>query len=251
MKAILTYHSLDASDSVLSVRPERFREHLDILTCLDVPVLPLAQLVEPGCSRGVALTFDDGFVNFATHGWPLLRERQLSATLYVATDRVGRDNGWDPADARVPRLPLLGWDALCTLAGEGVEIGSHSRTHPRLTRLSDSALADEVGGSREAIASSLGSAPASFAYPYGDQDARVARAAEQAGYTNAVTTELRPFLEHEASPFLLPRLDAYYLATPGVMERWGTPTFRRYLQFRGAARRVRGFFSRGRVAGST
>ncbi|MEQ1857438.1 MAG: polysaccharide deacetylase family protein [Longimicrobiales bacterium] len=244
MKAILTYHSLDTSGSVVSVHPDRFREHLDLLGRGDVPVLPLARLLDPDCDRGVALTFDDGFENFATVAWPLLRERGWPATLYVATEWVGKQNAWDPTDDRIPRLPLLGWPALRVLADEGLEIGSHSLTHPRLTALADGALAEEVGRAREVITGEIGRVPESFAYPYGDYNARVAEAAERTGYGSAVTTELRPLTGRERSRFALPRLDAYYLAKPGVMERWGTPAFGRYVLFRSAARSMRRFLSR-------
>jgi peptidoglycan/xylan/chitin deacetylase (PgdA/CDA1 family) len=248
VKAILTYHSIDASDSVVSVHPERFRQHLELLGRGAVPVVPLAELLDPTCERGVSLTFDDGFDNFATIAWPLLRERRWPATLYVATEWVGKTNAWDPSDDRIPRLPLLNWSMLRALASEGLEIGAHSRTHPRLTSVEDAQLADEVEGPREVVAAEIGKSPTTFAYPYGDLDARVVACVERAGYTSAVTTELRP-LGGGLSPFALPRLDAYYLAKPGVMERWGTPAFRRYLIFRGAARSVRRFLTRTTVGG--
>jgi peptidoglycan/xylan/chitin deacetylase (PgdA/CDA1 family) len=238
MKAILTYHSIDDSGSVVSVGRERFRQHIDILARSGVPVVGLSELLDPDRKTGVALTFDDAFENFATEAWPLLRERRWPVTLFVATEWVGKHNAWDPSDTRVPRLPLLGWPALRTLAGEGVEIGSHTHTHPRMPVLAESRLAIEVTGSRDAIASEIGKVPSSFAYPYGDHDARSAAAVQRAGYTCAVTTDLRLFRPSEP-PFALPRLDAYYLAKPGVMERWGTRGFQRDISLRGALRSMR------------
>jgi peptidoglycan/xylan/chitin deacetylase (PgdA/CDA1 family) len=239
-KAILTYHSIDASGSIISVHPDRFRSHLDILATSGVPVLPLDDLMAPSCTSGVALTFDDGFENFASDAWPLLRQRGLDATLFVASEWVGRDNAWDLADGRIPRLRLLDWSALAAMAAEGLDIGSHSRSHPRLTGLGDADLTSEVEASRDVIGAELGRYPTSFAYPFGDWDARVARSVERAQYRYAVTTELQ-FVGAESSLFSLPRLDAYYLAKPGVMERWGTSRLRRYMRFRHAARRVREF----------
>ncbi len=107
MKAIVTYHSIDGSDSVISVDRDTFRRHVEWLCAANVPVRPLSDLVQPECAEGIALTFDDGFENFATDAWPILRAHRLPATVFVVSDRVGRDNGWDSGDVRIPRLPLM------------------------------------------------------------------------------------------------------------------------------------------------
>lgn len=239
MKAVLTYHSIDASGSVISVDRGRFETHMDLLAARDVRVRPLGRLLQSTGEEGVAITFDDAFENFASDAWPVLLERGYPATLFVPTARVGGDNGWDPDDDSIPRLRLLDWTALEELARQGVEIGSHTRTHPRLTELSDDQLRDELVGSRKDIEGRLGRPPETLAYPYGDVDSRVVTAAVEAGYALAVTTELRALPSAGVRVLELPRIDAYYLAKPGVMESWGTPAFERYLGFRRAARRVR------------
>lgn len=249
MKAIITYHSIDPSGSVVSVDPDRFRSHVDILREGDVPVVDLVELLEPTCERGVALTFDDGFQNLADVAWPLLKAAGLPATVFVATDWVGLENGWDPNDVRIPRLPLMEWSTLEDLAGEGLRVESHSRSHPRLTELDDDALRSELEGSRSDLASQLGRESTVLCYPYGDVDERVARAAADAGYLAGVTTELRLLDRAEASPFALPRLDAFYLAKPGVMERLGTSGFRRYVRFRHAGRKLRTSLRRAGLSG--
>lgn len=245
MKAIITYHSIDDSGSVVSVSPERFRTHVRLLADRTVPVVSLSRLLTAECHEGVAITFDDGFQNLADVAWPLLREHGFPATVFVATDWVGRQNAWDPADTRIPRLPLLGWDTLGVLAAEGLDVQSHSRSHPHLSRLGEDALAEELEGSRAAIQSAIGIAPRALAYPYGSYDARVVSATRRAGYAWGLTTELSP-LTAASDPLMLPRLDAYYLAKPGVMERWDSPGFDRYLLFRRAARRLRASIRRTR-----
>jgi len=239
MKAILTYHSIDISGSVISVDPDRFRAHMDLLASRGTPVVPLERLVEESCVAGTAITFDDAFQNFATDAWPILRSHGFPVTLFVVSGWVGRDNGWDAQDSRIPRLPLLGWDALSELAREGVAMGSHTRSHPRLTSVDDGCLLQELVTSRSDLGDRLGVVPETLAYPYGDVDARVTSAAAEAGYSVAVGTELGSLPTQGARALELPRLDAYYLAKPGVMEAWGTPAFTRYMSFRRAARRVR------------
>lgn len=245
MRAVLMYHSVDPSGSVVSIHPDRFREHVEILARSELPVLSLVELVT-GSDPGVALTFDDAFQNFAETAWPTLSDAGLPATLYAPTAWMGRASGWDPPGAEVPSFPVMTWDTLGRLASEGVDVGSHARTHPRLTTLEDTALSEELEGSKEELAERLGRAPRSLAYPFGDVDDRVARAAHSAGYDAAVTTELRPVRDDDA-PWRLPRIDAYYLIAPGTMERFGTPALTRYLQLRGAARRLRRSLRRARA----
>jgi peptidoglycan/xylan/chitin deacetylase (PgdA/CDA1 family) len=244
VKAILTYHSIDESGSVVSVGAERFRSHLRILGDRGVPILPLTELLDPRRDRGVAITFDDGFVNFAETAWPALAEYDAPATVFVATDWVGRENAWDEDDGTIPRLPLMDWSLLADLARDGLGVGSHSRTHRRLTGLADDELVDETVRPRAVLMERLGVDVAAFAYPYGDFDDRVAGAVESAGHTHALTTELQELGRKGERAFALPRLDAYYLTRPGVMEAWGSPRLRRYLAFRHAVRRLRGSLGR-------
>jgi peptidoglycan/xylan/chitin deacetylase (PgdA/CDA1 family) len=239
MLGILTYHSVDGSGSAISIDEAVFRRHVAWLTSGAARVVPLGDLpTRADGEDAVALTFDDGFANFAARAWPLLREHRLPVTLFVVSDRVGRTNAWGGKDAPgIPTLPLLDWDALARLAEEGVELGAHSRTHPDLRRLPDPALADELEACAAAIAARTGRTPAAFAYPYGLVDHRVVEAVRRR-YVVAVTTELRPVRRGDA-PHLLPRLDGYYFRAAGRLEAWGSASFRRHLWLRASARRVR------------
>ncbi|HSG09714.1 MAG TPA: polysaccharide deacetylase family protein [Longimicrobiales bacterium] len=247
MKGILTYHSIDDSGSVVSVDPQTFERHVRWLAGSEVPVLPVSEVVSAGCSTGIALTFDDGFQNFIDEAWPILRDHGMPATVYVVTDRVGQDNGWDAGDGRIPLLPLMGWEALGRAAEEGVEIGSHTRTHPKLSALGRVEAAEEIHGSRTLLERELGSKPSSFAYPYGAFRTDIAVEVEAAGYGNAVTTEMRLVGDETDSLFLLPRLDAFYFRSEGILERWGSDSFRRFVRFRAGARHVRSVLRRARM----
>jgi peptidoglycan/xylan/chitin deacetylase (PgdA/CDA1 family) len=239
MKAIITYHSIDDSGSVISVAPSTFRRHVAWIAGAGVPVVPISEVLSEGCSEGIALTFDDGFLNFADVAWPILRAHAMTATVYVVTDRVGRDNGWDGDDSRIPLLPLMGWDALGRIADEGAELGSHTRTHPNLSLLDPARAVAEIHESRVDLERETGRTPTSFAYPYGSFRPGDVAAVESAGYENAVTTEMQIVGERTGSPYLLPRLDAFYFRTEGLLERWGTPGFRRFVRLRAGARRAR------------
>ena len=98
MRAVLTYHSIDDSGSSISVRPDAFERHVRWLASGRVQVMALDDLARSHSDApAVALTFDDGFENFATHAAPLLRVHGFPATVFVVTDRVGEDKRleWD------------------------------------------------------------------------------------------------------------------------------------------------------------
>jgi peptidoglycan/xylan/chitin deacetylase (PgdA/CDA1 family) len=240
MRAILTYHSIDDSGSVISTPLDVFREHVDWLARSGVEALPLdALLARPTSAPGdaVAITFDDGFANFA-HAAKLLRDRRLPATLFVVSGHVGRTNAWRGAgDAGVPTQPLLGWDELARLAADGVAIGAHTRTHPRLASVPDTQMRDEMEGCLEELERRLGLRPRHLAYPYGDVDDRSAAWAARC-FSAAVTTDFRQ-LRDDDEPHRLPRLDMYYFNRSGTIDAWGRPGFGRRLAWVGARRRLR------------
>jgi peptidoglycan/xylan/chitin deacetylase (PgdA/CDA1 family) len=241
VRAILTYHSIDASGSPVSVDEGAFRRHVCWIAGGGVPVVTLEEIVRMPADRGhaLAVTFDDAFASFGTTAWPLLRDHGIPATLFVATGHVGGANDWGGTDGvAIPRLPLLGWDALGRLAEEGVALGGHTRSHPDLRRLEGARLEDEVAGCAAEIEARTGRAPRSFAYPYGAWDDRVAAVVGRS-FALACTTVMRP-LAPGSDPLRLPRLDAYYFRDNRRLEGWGSAGFRRYVALRAAVRRVRG-----------
>jgi peptidoglycan/xylan/chitin deacetylase (PgdA/CDA1 family) len=239
MRAILTYHSIDPSGSPISLDETTFARHVAFLASGEVRVVTLDALAAlPETERAVALTFDDGFLNFATVAWPRLAAAGLPATVFLVSDHVGRDNRWGGrSEAGIPELPLMDWATAGRVASEGAQLGSHTRTHARLTALESAALAEELVASRERIACETGVAPDTFCYPYGDHDERTA-AAVRSRYRLACTTELG-VLAQDGDPHLMPRLDAWYLREPGRIESFGSAQFRRYVGRRAWLRRVR------------
>jgi peptidoglycan/xylan/chitin deacetylase (PgdA/CDA1 family) len=239
MRAILTYHSIDPSGSPISIDRQGFARHVRFLASGKVEVLGITELLSsPDDAAAVALTFDDGFENFATEAWPLLREHGLPATLFVVSDRVGQTNAW-PGDERsdLPTLPLCDWEALGRMVEQGLVVGVHGRRHVPLVGRSTSELQDEILGAKEKVEGELGLTSSSFCYPYGSFD-EAAYGVVSGAFADACTTELRT-LSSSDDAYRLPRLDAYYLRETGRLESWGSLRLRLYLGARRLARRVR------------
>jgi glycosyltransferase involved in cell wall biosynthesis/peptidoglycan/xylan/chitin deacetylase (PgdA/CDA1 family)/2-polyprenyl-3-methyl-5-hydroxy-6-metoxy-1,4-benzoquinol methylase len=194
---ILMYHQvLELGPSARArwqVTPERFERQLKYLRDAGFYSISLQSWRRamgqrrPLPGRAVLITFDDGYDDFATHAWPLLRKYGFSALLFVVTGRVGGQNDWDPPAAAGDTL--LGWDQLRRLRGEGLELGSHSVNHRRLGGLSSVEIVREAAVSRSVLERELGQPVSAFAYPYGDHDAAIQHLAGAAGYDQAFTCE--------------------------------------------------------------
>ena len=80
----------------------------------------------------------------------------------------------------------LSWDGVRELAAAGMEIGSHTATHPRLADLADARVDDELRASRLRLEEELRRPVEALAYPYNSVRGRIARAARATGYRVAV-----------------------------------------------------------------
>jgi peptidoglycan/xylan/chitin deacetylase (PgdA/CDA1 family) len=232
--AILTYHSLDDSGSVISMPPERFRRQMEFLASGAVPVAPLDEAF--GAPNRVAITFDDGYRNLLDHAIPLLEKLRLPATIFVVSGYCGGGNNWPSQPCGVPRLPLMDWKELASLP-PWISIGAHTVTHARLTALPEAERQRELGDCQDQIERHLGRRTRWLAYPYGSCSASVMAAAGKR-YDLAVGTSLG-FLSSRSRALDLPRIDAYYLRGRFTLERLLRPSGDWYIGFRAALRRVR------------
>ena len=238
MRAILTFHSIDDSGSVISYPPRTFERLLAALHHADLPVCDLDTLLAPGMFRGVAISFDDGMRSVFTHALPVLRDYAVPAHLFLTTGTVGGNNRWSTQPAQAPSFDMLNWDEIGKLQQGGVRIESHTHSHPDLRDLDDPGIASECSEADRIIEQRLGRRPQYFAYPYGYRSARACSYA-RSHYLGSVTTELREIRGAE-DPAELPRLDSYYLHSPWVFRRIDAILPRSYLALRGMLRRLRG-----------
>lgn len=216
-----------------------FRDHFDV-----VPLAELWARFREGKSMAklAAITFDDGYRDFLTVAYPLLRKHQLPSTHFLVSDcvRTGlptwnlrlrhlisdrreRDvavqhlsalpaaerTGWleERERGRSPDFPaMIRPEDLSTVDHQLVSWQSHSASHALLTRCPEAELQRELSGSRKAISEWSGRAVTVLAYPNGVNNQCTRSAARAAGYEFAVAvdqTRVRP----GADPFALPRLD--------------------------------------------
>ncbi|GAA1838369.1 polysaccharide deacetylase family protein [Nocardioides marinus] len=192
---LIGWHRIDDRHTDgLSTSETAFEQHLDLLEERDARVLPLCEAVERLAlgslpPRAVALTFDDGYASVVETAWPLLRKRDMPATLFVCSEYLPGTQrfDWDTTEPVHERHRVATAEQIVDAHAEGLDIGSHTRTHPWLPALDDEALAHELLESREVLEDLVRVPVRTLAYPTGGWDRRVRAAAARAGYTAAVT----------------------------------------------------------------
>jgi peptidoglycan/xylan/chitin deacetylase (PgdA/CDA1 family) len=242
MLSILTYHSLDTSGSVVSVTPQDFSHQMKCVADAGFQGVSLAEAVSyremNGCwpDHSVALTFDDGFANFHESAWPTLERHGFTATVFVISGHMGGRNDWAPPPAGLGTRKILSWEQASELAARGVEIGSHTHTHPDLRRCSAAEVERELTKSRTEIEDRLGINVSSFAYPYG-ATTELSRRLAARQFRAACTTVLRQ--SNGESLHNLPRIDMYYIRPLRNLQRLLRGELNTYLAIRRVGRSAR------------
>lgn len=187
---------------------DRFRSQMGYLKRLGYRVLSLEQayqgLFDGGTlpAQAVVLTFDDGYENFRQHAWPILEQHGFPATVFLVTQLLGRDSAWN--DEAYMRAPLMDAAAIRTLHAQGVNFGSHSLSHARLSTLSPDQQRAEIIDSKRMLEDLLGAPVPDFCYPYGDYDLRSRDLVVEAGYHTGLTC-IRGAANTADNAFELPR----------------------------------------------
>ncbi len=237
-RAIVTYHSIDDSGSILSTRVDQLRDLLRGLDAEGAEVVDLPSLLALSDSRpAVALTFDDGYANFLTEAAPALAESGAPATVFVVAGRCGQRGDWDRQPPSFRDRALLSWSQIDELNRAGVRFGAHGMTHRSLRGLSPEETREEILNSKRTIEDRTGVEVDCFAYPYGEHTPTAAEIVAD-HFRIGVTTELA-YVGEEDVPEELPRIDSYYLKPKWVRRRIFWPTGRAYLAARAVARRLR------------
>jgi peptidoglycan/xylan/chitin deacetylase (PgdA/CDA1 family) len=259
---ILMYHRFTSHEDDQATSARAFESHLRYLKS-HYRIVPLSQIaahLRAGRSlppRLAAITIDDGYQDAYEIAFPLLRQYEAPATLFVVTDFIERKTWlwtdklkfmtprtsarWlevalndsisrvELSDAKSRRLAAmhinsllkrqtnhykdlvlsqisdslgvtlpvappeefrpLSWEQVRELDNAGVEIGSHTVSHPILTRIDLQRLQNELCASKAQLEAMLGRDVDMFCFPNGDYDQEVVREVERAGYRTAVTTD--------------------------------------------------------------
>jgi peptidoglycan/xylan/chitin deacetylase (PgdA/CDA1 family) len=191
---VLCYHSVvEGEPQRLAVRRDMLEAQLSRLVGRGYrPVTATDAVGRRG--RLLHVTFDDAYRS-VVGVLPLLAELGVPATIFACTDYARDGRPFDVPELREDALAhpaafaTMDWSALRAAASDGVEIGSHTVSHPHLPQLSDEEVERELRESKLELEDQLGPRCRYLAYPYGEEDERVRSAARRAGYDAAFAVD--------------------------------------------------------------
>lgn len=184
---ILMYHHLndlpgEASEleQTWTVAPKEFDSQMAYLAQHGFHSITMAQLVafltrrQTLPSRPLVISFDDGWIEQYTVAYPILKKYGLRGTFFVYTNAIDHK-------------AFMTWGQVEELAANGMDIESHSLTHPHLRTLSPDAAFKEIADSKTLIEKRVGKPVIAFNYPFGEYNSAIVDLVKRAGYASAVT----------------------------------------------------------------
>ena len=209
---ILTYHKLGPRPRRVRLKgmylsSRLFQEQLEELRAAGFSGAPISNWNATPAKR-VVITFDDGYVNVLRHGLNALAHTGFKAIQFLPANLLGKRNEWDISLGEAPEA-IMDPSQVREWLSAGHEIGSHSLTHPFLTRISPDLAREEIADSRKKLEDLFGVPIRHFCYPYGDWKEQVRDLVIQAGYQTACTTDSGINLPRD-SAFSLKRFTARY-----------------------------------------
>ena len=198
---ILTYHSIKPTQQ------NKFIEHLQVIERISKPVFADIKSPLPANTHHIAVTFDDGFVSFLEYGLPELQKKNIPATLFVPSGYLGQKPGWikNPHHANAQETVMTA-DQLKSLPDKLIRVGSHSKTHPRMTHIGWENFETEIAGSKKALEAKIGNDITLFAFPYNDFNQQCIDLVYESGYDRAFSN-VPTFPATNLDSFLIGRVD--------------------------------------------
>ena len=154
----------------INFTPISLRHYYDYIKCTDDSVtLP---------NNPIIVTFDDGYLSNYEIAYPILKELEIPATIFVVTDTVGEMAGGGKVN-----YSHFTWEQARDMESSGlIEIQSHTSGHTELATLSPAELVLQLRKSKYTIEKNLGHECDMIAFPYGSYNQQVIDASHKAGY---------------------------------------------------------------------
>jgi len=200
---ILTYHSIGYGKGNHFVTPENFAKQMEYIKKKGYEVITLDELVRGIRDKKhfkrnkVVITFDDGYKDNFKYAYPVLKNFNFPATIFIIHDLVGKS---------VKESEFLNWEEIITMSANNISFGSHTKTHFYLGVVKDEKAAfDEISSSKIAIEQKINLPVDYFCYPGGGFNEQVKEMVSKSGYKGACATN-RGFADFNKDVYELKRI---------------------------------------------
>ena len=173
---------------------DMFKKHLQYLKDKNYTVITFKDLDKIGWRnrfekdrKYIILTFDDGYKDNYDLAFPILKEFNFKATIFLMGSLTY--NEWDVKAGGERKFSLMSVEMIKEMQDYGIEFGAHTFNHPKINTLSNEEIAHQIVDVRKPLEEKIGKEIITFAYPYGILNDYAKEMAKKAGYTFALATD--------------------------------------------------------------
>ena len=173
---------------------DMFKKHLQYLKDKNYTVITFKDLDKIGWRnrfekdrKYIILTFDDGYKDNYDLAFPILKEFNFKATIFLMGSSTY--NEWDVKAGGEKEFPLMSVEMIKEMQDYGIEFGAHTFNHPKLNTLSNEEIEYQIVDAKKPLEEKIGKEIITFAYPYGILNDYAKEMAKKAGYTFALATD--------------------------------------------------------------
>jgi peptidoglycan/xylan/chitin deacetylase (PgdA/CDA1 family) len=180
---VLYYHAVATKHRAL------FSRQMDILLRVTTPIPANSEEIPQSGERFAAITFDDGLESVIENALPELEARRIPSTVFIVPQSLGRPPIWMDTSSESENAPrVMSREQLLNLDPSLIIVGSHSLTHPNLTRVAIAEATRQICDSRTVLREILGREVSLFSFPYGAFNEDLIKCCREAGYERVFTS---------------------------------------------------------------
>ena len=202
---ILSYHSISNEDCPLSLNLIEFEKQLIFFKKNNFQSVHFNEIKDLS-SKKFIITFDDGYKDLIINALPLLKKYNFKATSFIISNLIGKKNIWDELNTNIKDKELMNLSDIHFWLKNGMRVGSHSKSHKKLTLLDKKDAIDEIVNSKDELETLTGKSINAFCYPYGLHNESIVNIVKEK-YDSAFTTNRSRFDPARHNKYILPRID--------------------------------------------
>jgi len=182
--SIILYHSVNEKNSYYSINLKKFFQQMEYLR-KNYKIISIDDVIKfingeiYFSKKCVAITFDDGYYDNYSIIYPYLMKFDIPATIFITSNYVGKE-----IKHNNKFIKMLSWNDIIKMMNI-ITIGSHTQTHPDLTKINYLMAKAELKNSKKQIERKINKKIHFIAYPFNRYNNKVIKLVKKCGYTNA------------------------------------------------------------------